>query len=46
MWDIIPMGDDYFSLKNRQSGKCLDVYGLDGGKGNNIATYDCEYVDD
>ena len=41
VWTVIPLGDHKFSLKNLQSGKCLDVRFGDTANGTALIQYTC-----
>lgn len=41
IWTVIPLGDHKFSLKNQQSGKCLDVRYGDTANGTPLIQYGC-----
>lgn len=43
IWDVVDLGGSKYALKNRNSGKCLDLYAAGADNGANIAQYTCHY---
>ncbi|WP_143086458.1 RICIN domain-containing protein [Amycolatopsis saalfeldensis] len=43
IWDVVDLGSNTYAFKNRNSGKCLDLYDAGAGNGANIAQYTCHY---
>ncbi|GAA1025325.1 MULTISPECIES: RICIN domain-containing protein [Amycolatopsis] len=43
IWDVVDLGGNTYAFKNRNSGKCLDLYNGDVGNGVNIGQYTCHY---
>ncbi|ONI82861.1 hypothetical protein ALI144C_17495 [Actinosynnema sp. ALI-1.44] len=41
IWDVIPVGDNKYQLKNRNSGKCLDVYNSNLDNNGLIMQHSC-----
>ncbi|WP_409463270.1 RICIN domain-containing protein [Amycolatopsis sp. GA6-003] len=41
IWDVVDLGGNKYALKNRNSGKCLDLYAAGADNGANIAQYTC-----
>ncbi|MEV6239678.1 RICIN domain-containing protein [Lentzea sp. NPDC051838] len=42
-WEVIPLGHNRYSLKNKQSGKCLDVKHGRYVNGTSIVQFQCHY---
>ncbi|MCE7002454.1 RICIN domain-containing protein [Kibdelosporangium philippinense] len=41
IWDVVSVGNNVYGLKNRHSGKCLDLRAGDLNNGNQIIQYEC-----
>ncbi|MFF0148710.1 RICIN domain-containing protein [Amycolatopsis sulphurea] len=41
IWDVVDLGSSKYVFKNRNSGKCLDLYDASADNGANIAQYTC-----
>ncbi|ONI82862.1 hypothetical protein ALI144C_17500 [Actinosynnema sp. ALI-1.44] len=41
IWDVVPLGDNKYNLKNRNSGKCLDVYNSNLDNNGLIMQHSC-----
>jgi Ricin-type beta-trefoil lectin domain len=42
-WEIMPLGDNKYALKNRMSGKCLDVKWGEFANGTALVQFECHY---
>lgn len=40
-WQLVPDGHGFFELRNRATGKCMEVYGFSNADGGSIVQWDC-----
>ncbi|MDT8912090.1 RICIN domain-containing protein [Amycolatopsis sp. PS_44_ISF1] len=43
IWDVVDLGGNKYAFKNRNSGKCLDLYNANTTNGTTIDQYTCHY---